>query len=158
MQSCLHRPGRNALEMAGARKPSEALICGSSPFISTLVPVIESNGFLILQVTTDEGGVGKSVCVERVLEQCNSRGAPSVCICEFVPQTTYGHAALQVVRELRKASSSTFIVIWSTSGAESAAVRLACFELGANMVTQCMDSLLHATRTVKGHDHGICDA
>ena len=152
MQSCLHRPGRNALEMAGARKPSEALVCGSSPFMATLVPVIESTGFLILPVTTDECGVDKSV--EKVLEQCHSRGAPSVCICEFVPQTTFGHAALQVVRELRKASSSTFICVWSTSGAESAAVRLACFELGANMVTQCMDSLLHVTRTVLGHDHG----
>ena len=75
--------------------------------------------------------------VSQVLQSCQNTGVPSVCICEFVPQvsknskvpfwaacnllvglfsdsfggpqTTYGHAALQVVRELRKASSSTFI-------------------------------------------------
>ena len=41
--------------------------------------------------------------------------------------------------------------VWSTSGAESAAVRLAAFELGSNMVTQCTDSLLHVTHTGTCH-------
>lgn len=39
-------------------------------------------------------------------------------------QTAYGHAALQVVREVRKASSSAFICVWSISAAHNAALRL----------------------------------
>ena len=56
--------------------------------------------------------------------QAVKQTVPSICIAEFVPQTPHGHAALQVVREVRKASSTAFICVWSTLASHNAALRL----------------------------------
>mmetsp|Transcript_80730 Transcript_80730/g.216398 ORF Transcript_80730/g.216398 Transcript_80730/m.216398 type:complete len:105 (+) Transcript_80730:402-716(+) len=66
---------------------------------------------------------------------------PQLLICELVLQTAEGHSALQFAREVKRSSPLTFVVIWSATAAESAPARLACFDLGANMVTQCVPSL-----------------
>jgi hypothetical protein len=57
----------------------------------------------------------------------------------------------QVAREVRKASPLVFIVVCGAGGAASAAVRLACFEIGANMVTRCRESLKCVATVVGSH-------
>jgi 8-oxo-dGTP pyrophosphatase MutT (NUDIX family) len=147
-RGCLHHLA--VLGICG--KMPEAIIFGSHSFTERQVPALQSTGFTILCIRADSQDADESIA--QVLQHCRKMGAPSVCICEFVPQTTHGHAALQVIREIRKVSSQCFLCVWSIQGSESAAVRLACFELGANMVTQCMQSLLNVAQTLMRHMRG----
>mmetsp|Transcript_19870 Transcript_19870/g.45303 ORF Transcript_19870/g.45303 Transcript_19870/m.45303 type:complete len:356 (-) Transcript_19870:302-1369(-) len=125
----------------------KAFTFGSPNFIQSANRILEGQGYAVTNFCTE----GQAPDLLDSFSNNHSYNGWQFCVCEFIPQTAEGHTALQVVREVRKSSLRTFIAIWSLVGAESAALRLACFELGANMVTQCEHSLREVAAQVFRH-------
>lgn len=123
-----------------------ALIFGSQTFSQNMSNLLASLGYAVSCVNNE--GQSTDLLLELVAKAGHSW---QLFVYELILQTSDGHNALQVARELRKASQLLFIAVWSASASESAAVRLACFELGANMVTYCQDSLCRVASAVASH-------
>ncbi len=138
--------GSNSMALATANGAREKILTLGRPewlvFIANVLSSYES-------VSTEIGG---EHAMERLASKFDSRHGRNcpwrLCICEVELATEAGQKALGMIKDIRKMSRSTFIAVWSPTAAENAAARLACLELGANMVTQCPESLLRAAERV----------
>jgi hypothetical protein len=96
--------------------------------------------------------IGGEHALERLASKFDSRQGRNcpwrLFVCEVELETTEGQKTLELIKEVRRLSRNTFIAVWSPTAAENAAARLACLEQGANMVTQCPESLLRAAERV----------
>ena len=134
--------GREALLRGRAR----ALVFGSAQFSKDVQGLLEPLGYESASVVP--GGRETSLLLQLVAA---AGSGWQLFVCEVILSSPEGHAALQVAREVRKASPLTFIAVCGAGGAENAGVRLACFEIGANMVTRCRESLRCVAVVVGSH-------
>eukprot|EP00291_Cryptomonas_curvata_P025595 CAMPEP_0172174126 /NCGR_PEP_ID=MMETSP1050-20130122/13473_1 /TAXON_ID=233186 /ORGANISM="Cryptomonas curvata, Strain CCAP979/52" /LENGTH=375 /DNA_ID=CAMNT_0012846031 /DNA_START=214 /DNA_END=1341 /DNA_ORIENTATION=+ len=153
---------------------SSAVVYGTDSFIDEMANYLESCGYNVMKVSQEHGKAVDALVSELQRQNWGFRSdyahydgsygtlpvsdrrqpspiTPQLVVCELVLQTADGHTAMQFVREVRKASPLTFIAIWSSTAAESAAARLACFDFGANMVTQCAASLREVSVQIARH-------
>eukprot|EP00292_Cryptomonas_paramecium_P033497 CAMPEP_0113675404 /NCGR_PEP_ID=MMETSP0038_2-20120614/7995_1 /TAXON_ID=2898 /ORGANISM="Cryptomonas paramecium" /LENGTH=218 /DNA_ID=CAMNT_0000592171 /DNA_START=178 /DNA_END=830 /DNA_ORIENTATION=- /assembly_acc=CAM_ASM_000170 len=140
---------------------SSAIIYGTDTFLDAMSSFIASKGYHVIPIKTDTSRSSDVVVSELQRSgwgmthesQADKKpfSIPQLLICELVLQTAEGHSALQFAREVKRSSPLTFVVIWSATAAESAPARLACFDLGANMVTQCVPSLEEVVGHIARH-------